>query len=57
MKRKPGSTNMPKPRNPVAATLRDPSSGFQEKTIPAKKQRKLDRKRKHKKGPLDDELL
>ncbi len=54
MARKPGNFKKPpKPRNPVAATLRDPSSGFREKAIPSKKQIKLDRKRKHKGKDLD----
>jgi len=40
-------------RNPVASTLRDPASGFTQRTIPDKRRPKLDRKRKHKGGDHD----
>lgn len=55
MARKPGKIGRepPKARNPVAATLRDPGSGFTERAIPGKKVSKHDRKRKHKGRPHD----
>lgn len=42
------NNKIPKPRNPVASTLRDPRCGFTQRTIPDKRQPVLPRKRKHK---------
>jgi len=54
MAQKPAKIKMPKGRNPVAATLRDPRSGFTQRTIPDKRETKIDRKRKHKGRPFDE---
>lgn len=39
---------IPKKRNPVAATVRDPNGPFRPKAIPNKGDAKIHRKRKHK---------
>ena len=41
---------MPKPRNPVASLVRDPSGPFRPKVIPNKIDKPVGRKRKHKGG-------